>query len=229
MLHQHLADNHYNKTETDDLIDAINAFHYMGSFDATQDTLPEPTEDNAGNYYLCTVGGTYDTVDLAIGDMLVLYYIAADNKGWNKLDNSNLTGALMILNNLSDLNDLPTARTNLEVAKKGSTWNNSKIVSTNGSGELSTVATSTTTLSYLDIESGLTALLAAKQNNSGLTASKVLQTSGAGIIEPSTISTTTLGYLDATSSVQTQIDSKQASSGVVDTQHQKHFKHQVQE
>ena len=67
LLHQHLADNHYNKTETDDLIDAINAFHYMGLFDATQDTLPESTENNAGNYYLCTVGGTYETVDLAIG------------------------------------------------------------------------------------------------------------------------------------------------------------------
>ena len=51
-LHQHIADNHYNKDDTDALLDGLRSFHYSGDFDATQDTLPVPTGDNAGNYYV---------------------------------------------------------------------------------------------------------------------------------------------------------------------------------
>ena len=141
LLHQHLSDNHYNKTETDNLLAAIEAFSYQGVFDPTSDTLPVPTSINKGNYWLVDTEGTYETIELHVGDMMVLYFISAEDKGWNKLDNTAPTTTMLKANNLSDVADAATARTNLNVAPKASTFNLNKAVYINGSGELQSATT----------------------------------------------------------------------------------------
>jgi hypothetical protein len=100
----------------------------------------------------------------------------------------------------------------------------SKVLQTDGSGNLSASGVSSTTLGYLDATSSVQTQINGKQAtltgatttvvSSNLTPSVVVVSDGSGKIASSAVTSTTLGYLDPTSSIQTQINGKQASVSV---------------
>jgi hypothetical protein len=95
------------------------ALKFQGSTDAS--TNPNYPVASKGDMYVVTVAGKIGGASGTAVDAGDVYFAAADNAGgtqaavgasWRVLEH-NLVGALLSANNLSDLTDAPTARTNL--------------------------------------------------------------------------------------------------------------------
>ena len=108
---------------------------YKGSYNATTNT-PDLTSSEKGDFYIVSVGGTLAGITLNVGDHIVFNQDASSpitSAMFDVIDNTDAvasvngaTGvvvlgasdvsALAIANNLNDLNNASTARTNLGVA-----------------------------------------------------------------------------------------------------------------
>ena len=65
------------------IVNSLSTLSYKGVWDASTDTptLPTPTEDNLGYWYMCDVGGVYGAVTYNKGDA-----ITSNGSAWEKLD-----------------------------------------------------------------------------------------------------------------------------------------------
>jgi len=163
---------------------------------------------------------------------------AAGAANWDEISEYG-TGQLLAANNLSDLANASTARTNLgaqaTITGAATTIDTenltaSRALASSASGKVEVSDVTSTELGYLDgVSSAIQTQLDAKQatitgaattiDTENLTASRAVASNSSGKIESSTVTSTELGYLSGvTSAVQTQLDAKQATiTGAADT------------
>lgn len=124
---------------------------------------------------------------------------------------SNDEGALAVMNNLSDLNSVDTALTNL------STGTNGAVITANATQTVTnkSIDATTNTLINIDNSSIKTAAAIAVNKLAATTASRVLTSDASGFISASGVTSTELGYVSGvTSAIQTQVDAKIAKSTI---------------
>lgn len=118
-------------------------------------------------------------------------------------DTVNEEGALAVTNNLSDLDDVATALTNLGIASATMTFTN-KTFDAEGTGNA---------ISNIKNSNIKAAAAIALDKLAATTASRALVSDGSGFVSPATTTSTEIGYLNGvTSSIQTQLDAKIAKS-----------------
>lgn len=118
-------------------------------------------------------------------------------------DTVNEEGALAVTNNLSDLDDVATALTNLGIASATMTFTN-KTIDAEGTGNA---------ISNIKNSNIKAAAAIALDKLAATTASRALVSDSSGFVSPATTTSTEIGYLNGvTSSIQTQLDAKIAKS-----------------
>ena len=193
----------------------------------TSTSNPTANDDSGDGYAVGTLW-----INTATPSAFLLMANTAGAANWDELTETG-TGQLLAANNLSDLANASTARTNLgaqaTITGAATTIDTedltaSRAVVSNGSGKIAVSDVTSTELGYLDgVSSAIQTQLNAKQatitggattiDTEDLTADRVLASDGSGKVSASSVTATTLGYLDASSSVQTQLNAKLALAG----------------
>ena len=193
----------------------------------TSTSNPTANDDSGDGYAVGTLW-----INTATPSAFLLMANTAGAANWDELTETG-TGQLLAANNLSDLANASTARTNLgaqaTITGAATTIDTedltaSRAVVSNGSGKIAVSDVTSTELGYLDgVSSAIQTQLNAKQatitggattiDTEDLTADRVLASDGSGKVSASSVTATTLGYLDASSSVQTQLNAKLALTG----------------
>jgi len=77
--------NHLGKIDESFLPAAlVGAVNYVGTYDATSNSITAADPGNKGNYYVISVAGSYNSVSYAVGD-----WIISDGTKWSKVSNNN--------------------------------------------------------------------------------------------------------------------------------------------
>jgi len=193
----------------------------------TSTSNPTVNDDSGDGYAVGTLW-----INTATPSAFLLMANTAGAANWDELTETG-TGQLLAANNLSDLANASTARTNLgaqaTITGAATTIDTedltaSRAVVSNGSGKIAVSDVTSTELGYLSgVSSAIQTQLDAKQatitggattiDTEDLTADRVLASDGSGKVSASSVTATTLGYLDASSSVQTQLNAKLALAG----------------
>lgn len=94
---------------------APQPFDYLGTWNASTNTPTLVSSVGVENsFYIVNVAGSTNlngTSSWAVGDWALF-----SNGAWEKIPYSSISGALLIVNNLSDLNNTATAQNNLQIA-----------------------------------------------------------------------------------------------------------------
>ena len=179
------------QTQVDDAVDALDSA--MTAFQAAASTALS----DLANEIASLESNITNIVNSQIASII-------DSKITQALQNSGfstqLADTLRKSNNLSDLSNITTAKTNLGINNVNNTSDANKPIST-------------ATQQALNAKQGTIVGAASTITSSNLTASRALVSSSGGKVEVSAVTATELGYLDGvTGAIQTQINGKAASS-----------------
>lgn len=186
---------------------------YRGTYDASTNLFPATGGSGLlgavlkGDFWIASVAGTLGGTAVTIGDLIIAL---VDTPGqtaanWDLVSNELGYVPLDPANNLSDLDDAPTALVNLGLTATAAEVN-----------VLDGITASTAELNFVD---GVTSAIQTQLDGKSSTSHTHLLTAGAtdvtssaaelNILDGATLSTAELNYVDGvTSSIQTQIDTK---------------------